>query len=393
MNNLIIRKLSIILLSFLSSCIQNKIPLTPDPLNLYISVKDFGAKGDGITDDTRAISNALRAIKNECFSSNKFENGIKSKIYYGTSPILYFPSGVYKISNSIIIKHYQQIVGENSILIPTIKNTLTGIQAVGWQFYISGIQFVGFNIGIDINNNNLDAGHVVIQNCSFGEQNIAIQLTAQSSLTSISNNRFVNNNKVINIEKGDKVNFTDNWISSGTLKDFHDAQIINYGNLSFDSNILVPSPPQKGTIEPAWINNFGSVSVYNIRQGGEPGSFTLINNFTIADTEYPIVPNYVIVENSDCFGVYGNNNNQRQPSVIRLINLPNVLTCNNLRGMTDSYLLAISEYGNISPSNLKEFNPKYISITIHNINGQYYKFGNNEVYPDILTSYIKQSQK
>lgn len=44
-----------------------------------VNVKDFGAKGDGVTDDTEAIQNALDAISS-------------------TKRILYFPCGYYNVT-------------------------------------------------------------------------------------------------------------------------------------------------------------------------------------------------------------------------------------------------------------------------------------------------------
>ena len=57
-------------------------------LDQVASIKDFGAKGDGITDDTAAINKALL----ELFTREKNEEIRRS---------LYFPAGVYKITNEI----------------------------------------------------------------------------------------------------------------------------------------------------------------------------------------------------------------------------------------------------------------------------------------------------
>ncbi len=68
---------------------------------LAINVKDFGAKGDGVTDDTGAIQQALNFVKGE-----------------PSCKVLYFPPGKYIISSGLII--YSEITiqgaGHNSII-------------------------------------------------------------------------------------------------------------------------------------------------------------------------------------------------------------------------------------------------------------------------------------
>ena len=64
-----------------------------DTIKSYkVSVKDYGAIGDGVTDDTQAIVKAI-----EFCSLNIFANNIK--------PCLYFPIGNYKITNDLNISN------------------------------------------------------------------------------------------------------------------------------------------------------------------------------------------------------------------------------------------------------------------------------------------------
>jgi hypothetical protein len=59
------------------------------PANVALNVKDFGAWGDSIHDDTRAIQRAL--------DTNRTEN----IDYNGRPKTLYFPAGVYRVSDSL----------------------------------------------------------------------------------------------------------------------------------------------------------------------------------------------------------------------------------------------------------------------------------------------------
>ena len=68
-------------------------------LDEFVSVKDFGAKGDGETDDTVAINRAFY----ELFCREKNPEVRRS---------LYFPAGIYKTSNTILVPPYAKVYGE-----------------------------------------------------------------------------------------------------------------------------------------------------------------------------------------------------------------------------------------------------------------------------------------
>ena len=75
-------------------------------LDQWATVKDFGATGDGVTDDTDAINRALFQLY--CRQSN---TQIRRK--------LFFPAGTYKISDTLLIPPYATLYGEgpeNSII-------------------------------------------------------------------------------------------------------------------------------------------------------------------------------------------------------------------------------------------------------------------------------------
>jgi glucan 1,3-beta-glucosidase len=79
---------------------------------VFRNVKDYGAKGDGKTDDTAAINKAIsdgnRCAPGSCSSST-------------TSPALvYFPNGTYIVSSPIVDYYYTQIVGNPNCL-PVLK--------------------------------------------------------------------------------------------------------------------------------------------------------------------------------------------------------------------------------------------------------------------------------
>ncbi|KAI0755599.1 exo-beta-1,3-glucanase [Fomes fomentarius] len=77
---------------------------SPSSYQVFRNVKDFGAVGDGVADDTAAINNAI-STGNRCGGG-----GCDSTT---TSPaIVYFPKGTYKVSSPLIAYYYTQFVGD-----------------------------------------------------------------------------------------------------------------------------------------------------------------------------------------------------------------------------------------------------------------------------------------
>ena len=84
-------------------------PTTSDPiirtiqakLDDFASVRDFGAVGDGTTDDTAAINRALFQLY--CVQSNS-----------QVRRALYFPAGTYRVTDTVLIPTYAKLVGEGA---------------------------------------------------------------------------------------------------------------------------------------------------------------------------------------------------------------------------------------------------------------------------------------
>jgi glucan 1,3-beta-glucosidase len=83
---------------------QGKSAFNPDPnYVVWRNVKDYGAKGDGVTDDTAAINAAISA-------GNRCGPGTCSSSTT-TPAVVYLPSGTYLVSSPIIDYYYTQIIG------------------------------------------------------------------------------------------------------------------------------------------------------------------------------------------------------------------------------------------------------------------------------------------
>lgn len=92
-----------------------KVPFGTNPdYPVFRNVKSFGARGDGVTDDTVAINNAITAGGGRC--------GLGCDSSTTTPALIYFPPGTYLVSAPLIQYYYTHMVGDLKN-IPTIKAT------------------------------------------------------------------------------------------------------------------------------------------------------------------------------------------------------------------------------------------------------------------------------
>ena len=141
-------------------------------LRQTVSVKDFGAVGDGTTDDTAAIQAALT--------------------YCGSTKTLFIPAGTYKITNSLVFVDYQCVQGDgwrntkitgnipNKSLIRTQygENPSYDQRTVGWD--ISGFQVDAQNAAGSIGLNYGNVGYCNLSDVSVYNAPIGIQCTQRT---------------------------------------------------------------------------------------------------------------------------------------------------------------------------------------------------------------------
>lgn len=101
-----------------------------------INVKDFGAKGDGVTDDTNAIRSAIETI---------LSYGTQNNVYTMQTPyILYFPPGIYIISSllNITFRNYLTLSGYGAWLKWNGSDDALMVDAMGCNH----LKWLGLNI-------------------------------------------------------------------------------------------------------------------------------------------------------------------------------------------------------------------------------------------------------
>jgi glucan 1,3-beta-glucosidase len=113
-----------------------QMPLAPSGYQFFRNVKDFGAVGDGVTDDTAAINRAAATYGS---GSSTLRCGKDCGSTTTLGAVVFFPPGTYLISTPIIQYYYTQFVGDPTNK-PIIKGSFnfTGIALFDSDFYEPG---------------------------------------------------------------------------------------------------------------------------------------------------------------------------------------------------------------------------------------------------------------
>ncbi|KAJ3923316.1 exo-beta-1,3-glucanase [Lentinula edodes] len=103
----------------------------PTSYQVFRNVMDFGAKGDGVTDDTAAVNSAIssgdRCGLGSCNSSTV------------TPAVVFFPSGTYLISTPLNLYYYTQLIGDAKNP-PTLlaSAAFAGMAVINADIYLAG---------------------------------------------------------------------------------------------------------------------------------------------------------------------------------------------------------------------------------------------------------------
>ncbi|KJR83277.1 glucan 1,3-beta-glucosidase [Sporothrix schenckii 1099-18] len=105
-------------------------PYAEDGYVVFRNVLDYGAKGDGVTDDSAAINAAIA-------DGNRCGKGCQSSTI--TPAVIYFPAGTYVLSTSILPAYMTQLIGDATNL-PTLKaaSNFVGLGLIDGDPYYSG---------------------------------------------------------------------------------------------------------------------------------------------------------------------------------------------------------------------------------------------------------------
>lgn len=285
------------------------------------NVLDYGAVGDGIVDDTASIR---ACIADAIAATQAGTGGIygpvgSAAISSGSGPIVYFPKGVYKVTDYLTANinqsvNYLQFVGENSIIVPS-ADTIRVFGGIGYMVTFNGLTFRGGAYAIGIKSANTDTTKVDIFSCEFINQkqySIETDLTSNSTLLTIENCKFIMNDNTVpcgmlNLQTADFVSVSNCWVSGFTSR----IPIVNKTQLWMKNVYCIPN-----TGLTHWIENYQSVSLESCVFSGEDGGHPVVKNYAVTAKTYPIVASQVKIVN--CL-------TQSSGFLVELYGLPNIL--------------------------------------------------------------------
>jgi glucan 1,3-beta-glucosidase len=237
-----------------SSSLNPTVRSMQDKFDDFVNVRDFGATGNGVTNDTSAINRALQQVY-------KSPNSVTNQ---ATRRSIYFPGGTYIINDALIIPPNARLVGDgiNSTL---IKQTLANKNVIqfGDSTFLTGVS-AGTTGG-------KLPGLVEITGISFINSNSSVTAPI-ISLDSASNVKITNSQITSNVTPG----FYPNLISISTsaaaseLITFDTCSFLNGGNA-----FSVTGTVAKLKITNSYFDRIANTTI----DGGSLYGGTFVNNY------------------------------------------------------------------------------------------------------------------
>lgn len=136
-----------------------------------INVKDYGAKGDGIADDTKAIQTAVNAANEQ---SQKWQvrvrhwGSLANGILDNPHAEIVFPPGTYRISNPIVFRRSSSLRGIGTAIIEQTVPSNDSFYFHGMmRSSVENLHFNGGKTQLRFYTANLGTARIAVQRCTF----------------------------------------------------------------------------------------------------------------------------------------------------------------------------------------------------------------------------------
>lgn len=134
-----------------------------------IDVRSFGAKGDGVADDTAAIQRAADAINSA--GAGKVANCLvncRKKFVDGPYPAVVFPAGTYRVTGPVVFTGSVKLVGEGGAkVVNATKDRETFYVRDNHRLSVENLAFEGGGVHLRQWTRNRDVSYLKISGCSF----------------------------------------------------------------------------------------------------------------------------------------------------------------------------------------------------------------------------------
>ena len=294
-----------------------------------VSVKWFGAKGDGTTDDSETIANAAWSL---------YLQRDKYLATYSMS-VLSFPQGIYRITREIELAEQQHIEGQHAVI--NIDYDGYAFFTQGHKFYCRDMIFEGGKGAFRVQTYNVNTAMAKWEYCQFRHytefginyEDTAASGGSNSTTCKISFCSFIAGQYILR-STADYTEVADSWIQPSAGLDTSGSFKLIRGRLVLRRNVCVPGREDANGFY-RWVdisNGVGAMLVAeNMRFGGEDGGWCV----AVSDAyQSGTVPTGIIIKDSECYSVTPIGTDAA--TLVYLNQLPNKVILNNCFGFTSS---------------------------------------------------------
>lgn len=247
--------------------IASQVSLKVNNLDIY-NVKDYGAKGDGTTDDSGAINDCVTAMPN-------------------SGAIMFFPSGTYKLDSAVEINKHVSIMGSGANCSKiVVSGSNSALKIVGDYIFIRNIWFEGSrtgNVGLE-----LTGSFLLAEDCIFAHftNNVFLNGCASASfikcyIVSSPNGVIIENTGSPDTGDNSFINCVfDSSASTGNGILFHSGgglRLIGNKFLHYGTQVsIAPASGVSTSVLTCTGNSFEASGTQALQLGGASGSYSKI---------------------------------------------------------------------------------------------------------------------